>query len=90
MDRRACVTVKVVFRRVVRHPITTRTMRSGSLLRRHVVRGATLGLFPNTVNDVMFHHASLNVGEILHITQDAVTVAVLNALVAVVSTAAKF
>jgi hypothetical protein len=90
MDRRACVTVKVVFRKVVRHPITIRTIRSGSLLRRHVVRSATLGLFPSTVNDLVFHHAPLNIDEFLHITQDTVTVSVLNALVAVVSTAAKF
>jgi hypothetical protein len=37
----------------------------------------------------VFHHAQLDVGEFLHVTQDTVTVSVLNALVAVVSTAAK-
>ena len=89
MDRRACVTVRVVVRRVARHPIAQRTIRSGSLLRKHVIRGATLGLFPSTVNDLVFHHAQLDVGEFLHVTQDTVTVSVLNALVAVVSTAAK-
>ena len=89
MNRRACVVVRMTVRRVVRHPIARRTIRSGSLLRKHVVRGATLGVLPSTVNDVVFHHAPLNIGEIIHVTQDTVTVAALNAIVAVVSTAAK-
>ena len=90
MERRACIAIKVTVRRVVRHPLTKKTWRSGTLLRKHMVRGATLGLLPNTVNDVVMHHAQLNLGEIMHVTQDTVTVAGLNAFMAVASTLVKF
>ena len=73
----------------MRHPLTRKTIRSGALLRKHVVKGATLGLLPSTVNDVIIHHAQLNLGEILHVTQDTVTVAGINAIVAIASTLAK-
>lgn len=89
MDRRTCATIKVTIRRVARHPLTVKTIRSGTLLRKHVVRGATLSLLPSTVNDVVIHHAPLNFGEILHVTQDTVTVASLNALMAVATTLVK-
>jgi len=89
MDRRACLTIKVTIRRVSRHPLTIKTIRSGAMLRKHVVRGATLGLLPSTVNDVVVHHAPLNFGEILHVTQDTMTVAGLNALMAVATTLVK-
>lgn len=89
MDRRTCVTIRCTIRKVVRHPLTRKTIRSGALLRKHVVRGATLGLLPSTVNDVMIHHAQLNLGEILHVTQDTMTVAGINAVVAIASTLAK-
>lgn len=90
MERRTCVSIKVTIRRVARHPLTRKTIRSGAFLRKHVVRGATLSLLPSTVNDVVVHHAPLNLGEILHITQDTVTVASLNALMAVATTLVKF
>jgi len=89
MDRRTCVTFRVTIRRVVRHHLTKKTIRSGTLLRKHVVRGATLGLFPSTVNDVVVHHAQLNFGEILHVTQDTMTIAGINAFMAVATTLAK-
>jgi hypothetical protein len=54
-----------------------------------MIRGATLGLVPSTVNDVVVHHAPFNVGELLHVTQDAVTVASINALMAVATTLVK-
>ena len=89
MDRRTCVTIRVTVRKITRHPLTRKTIRSGALLRKHVVRSATLGLLPSTVNDVVVHHAPLNLGEILHVTQDTVTIAGLNALMALVSTLVK-
>jgi hypothetical protein len=89
MDRRACVTIKVTIRRVVRHPLTKKTLRSGTFLRKHVVRSATLSLLPSTVNDVWVHHAPLNFSEILHVTQDTVTISGLTAFMAVATTLAK-
>ena len=83
--RKTCVTV----RRVTRHPVVTRTLRSPQLLRRHIIRGATLGLVPNTINDVAFHHAQLNLGELVHITQDTVTVTTLDTVTAILLTVTK-
>lgn len=89
MRNDACISVRITVRRVVRHPITQKTIRSGSLLRKHVVRGATLGLVPSAVNDVVFHHAPLNLGEVLHVVQDTATVTTMNAIVAIIFTASK-
>lgn len=80
--QKPCVRVRVVVRRVVRHPITQRTIRSGILLRRHVVRGATLGLVPDTLNDVAFHHAHLNLDEIIHVVQDTATISTMTTILA--------
>jgi len=74
--------VRVVVRRVSRHPITRRTIRSGVLLRKHVVRGATLGLVPDAVNDVAFHHAQLNLDEVIHVLQDTATISTMTAVLA--------
>lgn len=89
MDRRTCVTIRVTIHKIKKHPLTKKTIRSGALLRKHVVRTATLGLLPSTVNDVVIHHAPLNLGEILHVTQDTVTIAGLNALMALATTLVK-
>jgi hypothetical protein len=85
-----CVQVRVVVRRVVRHPLTQRTFRTGTLLRKHVVRGATLGLVPDAVNDVAFHHAQLNFEEIIHVMQDTATISSMTAVLAAVLVASKF
>jgi hypothetical protein len=84
-----CVQVRVVVRRVVRHPLTQRTLRSGTLLRKHVVRGATLGLVPDAVNDVAFHHAQLNLDEIFHVVQDTATISSMTAVLAVLMLASR-
>lgn len=85
MSKRICVHV----RRVIRSPVVQRTIRSGSLLKRHVVRGATIGLVPSTINDVAFHHAQLDITEVIHVTQDAVTLTTLNALASILLTVSK-
>ena len=81
---RPCTHVRVVVRRVQRHPITQRTFRSGILIKKHVVRGATLGLIPDALNDFAFHHAPLTVNEAVHIFQDQVTISSLSAMMAIV------
>jgi hypothetical protein len=77
-----CVHTRIALRRIERHPITQRTIRSGILLRKHVVRGATLSLVPDAVNDLAFHHAQLNMDEIVHVFQDTAVISTLNALAA--------
>lgn len=37
-------------------------------------------VIPSAVNDVMFHHASLNVDEAFHVTEDTMRVSLLNAI----------
>lgn len=83
MNKEVCVTVRVTVRRVQRHPITKRTMRSTTLLKKHVVRGVTLSLVPDALNDFAFHHAQANLEEVIHILQDQVTISSLSAVMAI-------
>lgn len=78
-----CTHVRITVRRVQRHPITQRTFRSGNLIKKHVVRGATLGLIPDALNDFAFHHAPVTVTEAVHILQDQVAVSSLSAVMAI-------
>jgi hypothetical protein len=82
MQRAACVQVRIGVRRVMRHPISQKTLRSGVLLRKHVVRGATLSLVPDAVNDVAFHHAQLNLDELIHVIQDTASISSMTAVLA--------
>ena len=86
---RPCIHVRVVVRRVQRHPITQRTIRSGNLIKKHVVRGATLGLIPDALNDFAFHHAPVTIDEAVHILQDQVTISSLTAMMAIAMMATK-
>jgi len=90
MNKRALTSIKVTWRRITRHPITKRTLRSSILIKKHVVRGAALGLVPNTLNDVIVHHAPLNLGEIIHVAQDTVTVSGISAVITVATFITKF
>jgi len=88
MDRvvkRTCITV----RRASKHPLVSRTLRSGALIRKHAIRATTLSLVPDTINDVVFHHAQLNIQEVVHATQDCVTIGTMNTVVAILTVATK-
>lgn len=78
-----CIHVRITVRRVQRHPITKRTIRSTTLLKKHVVRGVTLGLIPDALNDFAFHHAQVSMDEILHILQDQATISSMSAALAI-------
>jgi hypothetical protein len=54
-----------------------------------VVRGATLSLVPDAVNDVAFHHAQMNISEVVHVFQDTAVISTINALVALMTIMAK-
>jgi hypothetical protein len=77
-----CVHTRIALRRIERHPVVQRTLRSGVLLRKHVVRGATLSLVPDAVNDVAFHHAQLNISEVVHVFQDTIAISTMNTVLA--------
>ena len=84
-----CVHVKITVRRIQRHPITKRTIRTGTFIQKHVIRNATLGMVPSTVNDMVFHHAQMNVDEFIHIIQDQASVSSISALMAIAMIAAR-
>ena len=77
-----CVQTRVALRRVSRHPIVQQTIRTGSRIHKHAVRSATLSLVPDAVNDIAFHHAQLNVNEIVHVIQDTVAISTMNMVLA--------
>jgi hypothetical protein len=79
-----CVQTRVVMRRVSRHPLVRQTFRSGSRIQKHVVRGATLGLVPDAVNDIAFHHAQLNMTEVVHVFQDTIAISTMNTVLATI------
>ena len=67
---RPCVRTQVTLRKVQRHPLT-----------QNVIRTAKISFIPDVVNDVAFHHAQMNVNEILHTFQDIITLSVINLLI---------
>jgi len=77
-----CVQTRLMIRRIERHPIVRQTFRSGSRIQKHLVRGATLGLVPDAVNDIAFHHAQLNVNEVVHVFQDTIAISTMNTVLA--------
>jgi hypothetical protein len=83
-----CVHVRIAIRRVQRHPVAQRTIRSSTLIKRHVVRGATLGLIPDALNDFAFHHAQVNMDEAIHIMVDQAAISSMTAVIAIAMTVA--
>ena len=82
-----CVHVRITVRRVARHPVVQRSLRSGARLQKHVIRTATLGLVPDAVNDVAFHHAHLDLSEVLHVVQDTASISTMTLVLGVLSVA---
>lgn len=80
--KKTCVTI----RRVGRHPVIQRSMRSSSLLKKHVIRGAAFSIVPGTLNDVVFHHTPLTIQTIVHSASDSVTAGTISAVVSIIST----
>jgi len=75
MERGLCVQTQIAIRRVQRHPVTKKTIRR---IEKHVVKGTAIGLVPSALNDVLIHHAPIDFGELVHVTQDTLAVTVLN------------
>ena len=85
-----CIRTQIVLRRVSRHPVVQKTFRSGSRIQKHAVRSATLSLVPDAVNDIAFHHAQLNVNEIIHVFQDTIAISTMNMVLATMLVLSKF
>lgn len=88
MDRavkRVCITV----RKVPRHPVMKRTLRSGTFLKKYAIRSAALAFAPSVVNDVVFHHAQLGVDEVFHVAQDTTVISTMDTLIGILMIAVK-
>jgi len=83
--RRICV---CVLRFGGREPVQ-RALTASRFVKKHLVRGAVLGVLPSTINDVAFHHANLNVSEIVHVAVDTATVSSMNAVANILIAATK-
>jgi len=82
MERGICVQTQIAIRRVQRHPVTKKTIRR---IEKHVVKGTAIGLVPSAINDVLVHHAPIDFGELIHVTQDTLAVNILNLALNIVS-----
>jgi hypothetical protein len=85
-----CVHTRVVIRRVSRHPIVQQTIRTGSRIQKHAVRSAALSLVPDAVNDIAFHHAQLDMTEVVHVFQDTIAISTMNMVLATMLVLSKF
>jgi hypothetical protein len=85
-----CVQTRVVMRRVSRHPIVQQTIRTGSRIQKHAVRSAALSLVPDAVNDIAFHHAQLDMTEVVHVFQDTIAISTMNMVLATMLVLSKF
>jgi hypothetical protein len=85
-----CVQTRVVLRRASRHPVVQQTIRVGNRIQKHAVRGATLSLVPDAVNDIAFHHAQLNMTEVIHVFQDTIAISSMNMVLAMMLVMSKF
>jgi hypothetical protein len=79
-----CKVVRVAVRKVQRHPLTKRTLRATVKIQKQVIRGATLGVIPSGLNDVVFHHAKLSVDEAVHLIIDQASISSMSAILAII------
>ena len=84
-----CVRTLVAVRKVQRHPLTQKTLRTGIRLQKHIVRGATLGVLPSGINDLVFHHAQLSLDEAIHLVIDQASISSMSAILAIILLAAR-
>jgi hypothetical protein len=54
-----------------------------------MVRTAALSLFPSEVNDVLIHHAKMNLDQIIHVASDSATVSAMSAAMSILITTLK-
>ena len=84
-----CVRTLVAVRKVQRHPLTKKTLRASVKIQKHIVRGATLGVLPSGINDLVFHHAQLSLDEAIHIVIDQASVSSMSAILAIILLASR-
>jgi hypothetical protein len=76
-------------RRVSRHPVFKRAMRSGSMIRKNFVRTAFISVLPSGIDDVIVHHKALTVAEAMYVTVDSMTISTMSAVATILLAIAK-
>lgn len=79
----------ICLKRVSKRPEMRRLVRSSALLRKHMVRTAAFSLVPSEVNDVLIHHAQMNLDQIIHVASDSATVSAMSAAMSILFTTIK-
>jgi hypothetical protein len=67
-----------------------RILRSSTLLKKHIVRGAVLSLVPSEVTDIVVHHARVEIGEIARVAADSITTTAVGTVMSISMTALKY
>lgn len=83
--RRTCVQV----RRIGRSEPVQRALTASKFMKKHMVRGAAFGFVPSTINDLAFHHATLDITELIHVSVDTATISSINAVANILLLASK-
>ena len=86
---KTCTQVRVAVRRVRRHPLTQKTLRTGVRIQKKIIRGAVLSVIPSGIDDVVIHHAQLTTNEALQFLVDQATITALSGVLAIILTLAK-
>jgi hypothetical protein len=86
---RAIRQTSICLKKASRRPDVQRLVRSSTLLRKHMVRAAAMSLVPSEVNDVVIHHAQMNLEQIIHVASDSASVSALGAAMTILITTLK-
>jgi hypothetical protein len=89
LPRGTAARVRVVVRKVRRHPLTQKTLRTSIRIQKKVLRGAVLSVIPSGIDDVVLHHAQLTTNEALQLLVDQATISALSGLMALILVLAK-
>jgi hypothetical protein len=75
---KVCVRTCVTVRKIQKHPLYKKTLRTGSIIGKHAVRGATISLLPDAINDFGIHHAPVNTSELVHVVSDHISISTMS------------
>lgn len=74
----------VAVRRVQRHPLTQKTVRTGTRIQKKVIRSAILSVIPSGIDDVVLHHAQFTIDEAIHLVVDQASISAMTGLLALI------
>lgn len=81
--------VRIHLKSVQRNPLFKKTVRTGLLMKKNIIRTTLVSVAPSVLDDFVLHHAHVDINEALHLTTDLVFVNSLSAIASVVSVLAK-